>query len=516
MYGEDWKERFVVWDNSAGTNNLTRDYRFKELYTSTLEQSDIDTSNQMGYNPGAVKFQFDFLNDPDEKLPQGLQEALNSGKEVLFFINPPYATANNMGTKEGSHKGGVSTTAIGQEMRDSKEWGASTQQLYAQFLYRIWKYRQINKNIHIALFCPPLYLTGSSFKKFRSKFFNSFGFEKGFLFQASHFSDVSAEWGINLAVLSNKPNNNKDFIHELVEVNGETFDLEGQGKKVIYNLDKDKKASDWVREEIKGLKTFDFPQMTSALNVKSVGKTLRGRAIKNHLGYFLSASNNIYENVGQVSMFSSVCSKGNGLSITKENILKTTSLFTARKSIKGNWINDKDEYLAPNEKHPNYRQFEVDSLVYSLFNNSSQQSSLRQVDYKDKKWNIKNEFFWLSKEAIIELAEKEGNNQVYQDAKYSDERHVYKLLEEIYPELSEEAKTILEMGTELLKKTFPYRGLINEEHPEYHINTWDAGYAQIKLLSQKFFPEEHKAFRDKYNAWSDSLVPMVYELGFLK
>lgn len=25
--GEDWKERCVVWDNSCGTCNLTRDYR---------------------------------------------------------------------------------------------------------------------------------------------------------------------------------------------------------------------------------------------------------------------------------------------------------------------------------------------------------------------------------------------------------------------------------------------------------------------------------------------------------
>lgn len=72
------------------------------------------------------------------------------------------------------------------------------------------------------------------------------------------------------------------------------------------------------------------------------------------------------------------------------------------------------------------------------------------------------------------------------------------------------------MGTELLKKTFPYREILNEENPEYHLNNWDIGYAQVKLLSQKFFPEEHKAFRDKYNEWSDSLVPMVYELGFLK
>jgi hypothetical protein len=94
-FGEDWKEKYIVWDPAWGTGNLTRDYKFKELYCSTLEATDIHTANQMGYNPEAVKFQFDFLNDDDYKLPQGLQDAINSGKEILFLINPPYATANN-------------------------------------------------------------------------------------------------------------------------------------------------------------------------------------------------------------------------------------------------------------------------------------------------------------------------------------------------------------------------------------------------------------------------------------
>ena len=62
-FGQDWREKYIVWDCCAGTANLTRDYKFKELYMSTVEQSDIDTIDQMGYNPDAIKFQYDFLND---------------------------------------------------------------------------------------------------------------------------------------------------------------------------------------------------------------------------------------------------------------------------------------------------------------------------------------------------------------------------------------------------------------------------------------------------------------------
>jgi len=82
-FGADWRQKYVVWDNCCGTLNLTRDYRFKELYCSTLFESELNVGSKN--NPEAIKFQFDFLNDyipmPDElvkgdtKLPDGLIEA---------------------------------------------------------------------------------------------------------------------------------------------------------------------------------------------------------------------------------------------------------------------------------------------------------------------------------------------------------------------------------------------------------------------------------------------------------
>ncbi|HPJ97534.1 MAG TPA: hypothetical protein PK022_09490, partial [Syntrophales bacterium] len=66
----------------------------------------------------------------DGKLPEGLRNAIESGKEILFLINPPYATANNMGTKEGDHKGGVSDTEVCKLMKKD-DWGASSQRRLA-------------------------------------------------------------------------------------------------------------------------------------------------------------------------------------------------------------------------------------------------------------------------------------------------------------------------------------------------------------------------------------------------
>lgn len=511
-FGEDWKEKFVIWDCASGTSNLTRDYKFKELYVSTLEQSDIDTANQMGYNMEATKFQYDFLNDSDDKLPLGLQEAINNGKEILFLINPPYATASNKDLSNTENKTGVEKTKVNLNMNKEK-WGYSSKNLYSQFLYRITKYQEFNKNIKIGIFCPPTFLSGGDFVTFRERFFKQFGFEKGFLFEACHFSDVAKNWGISFTIFGNGFNNN-EFNLDIIDFN-DSFELEVKYAKEIYNTDLSKATNKWIREEVKGLVKIDFPMVSSCLNVKEKGY---GSVVESFIGDFVVNGNSPYNNQTNVSLLTAPFTGKNGVSVVKENFHKVVSLFTARKTIQPNWINCKDEYLAPNENHPNYGQFTYDSIVYSLFNNSSQQSSLRQVDYKDKKWDIKNEFFWLSKDEIQALANDNSYDKLYKDARTADERFVYKKLfqEGIYDKLSPDAKELLDIATDLLKKSIEMRKMISEEHPEYHLDSWDCGYAQLKLIWKDYFKDEFKIFRDKYKALEDRMRPLVYELGFLR
>jgi len=511
-FGYNWKERFIVWDCAWGTGNLTRDYQFNELYVSTLEQSDIDTANQMGYNMEATKFQYDFLNDDNDKLPVGLLDAINSGKEMLFLINPPYATANNMGTKDGDHKGGVADTKTGLEMKDDN-WGGSTQNLYAQFLYKIYKYQKINNNIKIGIFSPPLFLSGGSYKPFREKFLNDFIYKTGFLFEAAHFSDVAKKWGISFTLFDYGKNDSK-FRMDLIDYN-EEFELVVIDKKEIYNTDKEISCSTWVRKEVKHLKTFDAPQISSAIIVKDKGL---GTVTENSFAYLLLKGNNINENSTGVSLCSSTYVNGHGVQCEGLNFNKIVNVYTVRKIISKNWINSKDEYLAPNEQHPDYEQFTHDSLVYSLFNNSSQQSSLRQVNYKDKQWDIKNEFFWLSKGEMLELANNNSYDELYKDARSGSERFVYKKLfqEGVYNNLSPDAKEVLDMATDLLKKSISMRKLVSENNTEYHLDSFDAGYAQLKLVWKEYFKDEFNEFRNKYKALEDRMRPLVYELGFLR
>jgi surface protein len=115
-------------------------------------------------------------------------------------------------------------------------------------------------------------------------------------------------------------------------------------------------------------------------------------------------------------------------------------------------------------------EYEADSIVYSLFNSKSQQSSLRNIDYKGKQWNIYNHFFWMSKDEMMELANQYNNDDVYNDARTDKERYTYEMIEQYKSKMSKEALDVLNKATELVIKSFKYRELFNQDNMEYQIN----------------------------------------------
>jgi hypothetical protein len=504
VFGEDWKERYVVWDPAWGTGNLTRDYKFKELYCSTLNQSDIDTANQMGYNPEAVKFQFDFLNDPDEKLPQGLRDAINEGREIIVLMNPPYGRANG-DSKIGTISKGGTTTKISNEMKLNK-YGASSSQLYSQFIYR----SMILGVQNLCVFAKSLYKTSESYKKFRENFYKKYSFNSGFLFKCSEFADVSDTWAVDFSIFSHGIQNGDtkmDVLHN------KDLIIEKTSEKLLVSTDNKITLNNWCKNDKKIV--MDFPKFSSALIIKEsehgFGKP------QGVFATLVSNANNVAKNANSVYIVNGGVGENVGkIYLNHENFIKSCSVFSSRKLIKGDWLNDKDEYLAPNEQHEQYNQFTYDAIIYSLFNNSSQQSSLRQVTYKNKLWDIKNEFFWMSKNEMLEISNTNNYSDLYNDARTDSDRYVYKLLfgeERIYDKLSPDAKLVLDKATELVTKSIQMREIFATD--ENHLKSWDAGYAQLKLLWKEYYSDEFNQFRQLYKNLEDRMRPLVYELGFL-
>lgn len=505
--GENWKNEYVVWDNCCGTKNLTRDYRFKELYCSTLEKAELDISEK--YNPEAESFVFDFLNDPivgrdslmgvyDDKLPKGLKDALLENKPIVFLLNPPYGRAGkneegngNMGIEKGS-----ALTMINEKMKNDKI-GHCSSNLYAQFLYRILIIKQQFNltNCYIALFCRPGFMASGSYKNFRNIFLQHFEYNSGILFNASNFGNVSSTWGITFNIWKcGKQKDLNNFIHNIVcEDNGE---IKYIGNKIIYNIDNALPMNKWLKEKRQKLNII-MPTFKNPI-------TLTGNTVKwnsDAIGGLYNHCNDVIHNTLYVNLWSI----GGEDIITKENFEKAITIFSARKLIINDWVNAIDEYLVPNINHNKWNEFVNDSIIFSIFNFGSYQTSYN---------NIKNEFFWMSKQEIEDLANTYKNDDCYADVHTASERFVYQKLQEI--ELSPEAQAVLDKANEIVKKTFPYRNLYNDSHPEVQINNWDCGFYQIKMLCKEYMPDLLKEFKEIYKALADKMRPMVYELGFLK
>lgn len=205
--------------------------------------------------------------------------------------------------------------------------------------------------------------------------------------------------------------------------------------------------------------------------------------------------------------------------VHEDNFDTVIAYYTARKLIEPTWINCKDEYMTPNTEHSQYIPFINDALVYTLFNTASNFSTVRCFKYNDREWNNINEFFWMSVKDIEQLAggafgTDDINTAIEDDIEaFGKERFVYKKLQTVT--LSPDAQAVLDKATELVKSSFYRRKQFNQAHPEYHINTWDAGWYQIKGLLKEYDPEGLKQFNELYKQLEDRMRPFVYELGFL-
>lgn len=506
--GVHWKENYTVWDCCCGTKNLTRDYRFKDLYCSTLEQAELDISRN--YNKEACSFQFDFLNDSLDDLKvkaPGLLEAFELNKPICFFINPPYANGN--GNSSFAIGSGVRTSGISlvtKEMQVTDKFKSG--ELIVQFLWRICYIKRMYNltNCTIVCFTKPTWLCGTLTEKFRKVWFNNFEFQSGVLFNAGEFANVSAQWGITFNVWkTGKTQDRNNFTHTLIESFDSQSKIEEIGTKVLYNRDDSCTTSfcDYLSDG-KLSKGDAFVFHAGSLSLK---ERLNSSFHPNGIGAVITY-NGEYVQKNNMAVIMSGNATGNMYPITRNNFSKSCLCHSIRGLIQTNWVIDKDSYLLKSDQViPT--EFQNDCITYSIFSNYV-------LSLKQDELQCKNEFFWMSKQEIMDLAEKHHNDYTYEDALNSDERFVYNKLQEIKDDLSPEAKAVLDKATDLVKLSFKYRELFNESHPEYQINNWDCGFYQIKALLKEFMPNELKEFRQLYKQLADKMRPMVYELGFLR
>ncbi|WP_243892510.1 hypothetical protein [Schleiferilactobacillus harbinensis] len=547
-FGRDYKETSLVWDCAAGVRNLTRDFHYKDLYISTYHESEIYLGD--GYNPEAqAAFQYDFLNDDVDlgaadvaepvkwKLPKklliALKEASKTGKRVIFYTNPPYGTATEV-KADGSAKAGISVNKMNILMK-ADGYGKSAQQLYAQFFVRILKIIDDFRltNVGIGFFTKPRFFAGGDYwKDFNDRFFARFHLVYGNMFTSNEFSDTAGNWPVTFSVyaLNDSQKDKTDSSDMQVTLSVEETALKNStDKKVVIKqiaihqmrcIYKPKALSNWARASIQDAPemTAPYPQLSSAMSV-SKGQSPRGRLVVGSLGYMVSNSNNVGEGInnGGVWIVTGSAYKANGFNVMPSNFDRAVVNFAARRSPDATWVNDQDNYLYPNTKGSLYLEFVNDALIYSLFDNASYQAA-----YRDSRWSNTtvpgrwaNQWFWLSKDKVIEAADAYSLAEVYQDTRGDTDRFVSRKIQKVKDELSPEALNVLNAATQVWYDTLPYREAMNEDEPSLYLTAWDAGWFQVKKVNDKYPSKHYREFRDAFKKLKAKTATATYDLGML-
>jgi len=549
VLGETWRDDCIVWDCCAGTGNLTRDYDFKNLILSTAEESDVIAMKREEYNYGSEVFQYDFLNPETESpffegtdnvLPLSvkkiLKEGAESGKRLVFLINPPYATAGING-KKGTSKEGVAKTIANEEMKKAK-LGSCSQQLYTQFLFQCERVASEYgfKSKSVGVFSPPLIITSGSFSKFRPYWYSRYNYKSGFMFQASHFADVKGSWGVSFTLWNEgKTNIKQDLPVTLKDIKDDS--IISLSEKYLYTSD-GREASKWAMAYTeRGI--LDLPQQSSGLSLSKDGNC---RVASPHLCYMNNKGNCIMYNAQEVYITSSACSRNRGFSLNAgESWRRAIALYSARKLVKGNWVNDKDEYLAPQTEKEGYEQWVDDCHVYALLHISNNMTSMRDVEYKGKTHNIHNHFFWLTRKEALDLyGSHKSARSLYRDAKANPipSHHEGGLVDasewtkngdpyfsHVLPSLnlSPLAQEIMSDLNDLFVESFELRSKTSKviekgKEIDLHLNAWDAGIYQHKKMwyTEPTLKAKWESLRVKHQQLAKSLEHGVYTFGFLK
>ena len=497
VVGHWWtQENFRLWDMAAGTGNLEfaiPPEAHKFCYISTLIKDEADYCQNTF--PAATAFQFDYLNDPADKLPQKLRDDLaDPNIRWIIFINPPYATANNYERdKTKIKKDTVSMTAI-QKLMTEENLGEVSRELFSQFLYRISKDFS-GRQAWLGMFSKIKYVNSNNDQLLRDKFFK-YKFERGFVLNSKNFDGCKAQFPVGFLIW----NLGEQLPLESQKISLDVYDsaVEKIAEKIIRPARREEFLSKWIDRPPRQKK---FPPMSSALKVAYENKDRRDKIAEGFLAGFMCPGNDfVHQNY--TAFFSGSYVGFGALSVTPENFEQAMVVHMVRRLPKATWLNDRDQFMQPTKNLP--REFVADAVVWSLFAPSNQTASLRNVEYEGTVYQIKNNFFpfALSEIQAWECSEPQIRWQI---ARATEERFAAAWLKKNRAALSAEAAAVLNEARAIYKKF--YAELMTLDRRRWKIEDWDAGWYQVRMaLGAKI----------DLKALSEKLLPQIYELGFLR
>ncbi len=487
VLGETWQDEYYIWDCCAGTGNLLNGLtNYRNVYASTLDKQDVDVMKDRinnGWNMFENHvFQFDFLNDDFSKCPEELQEILNDEekrKKFVIYINPPYAEAASVKTISGMGEN-KTNVAVTQKTYDKylDKIGIAGRELFAQFFIRV--YSEITGCI-LAEFSKLKMLQAPNFDEFRNIF--KAKLERLFVVPAKTFDNVKGNFPIGFFIWDTKQQNDIfETVADAYEENG-TF----LQKRTYTTISDYRSINDWII-------------------------TTRNRVNEIAIGY-MSAKGADFQNNG----FNYIVNEKKqlphprGTIVTTQNILEIAIYLAVRQCIPQSWLNDRDQFLFPNDGWKNDYQFQSDCLIYTLFHGQNRISSENGINH------------W------IPFTEQQvGCKKAFKSnfmSKFLDEQIEFKKSDDLITEneiektvLSAEAQAVYDAGLELWKY-YHSQPKANPDASFYDIRKFFQGESKGRMNNNSNDEKYMKlisVLREKMKFLAKKIEPKVYEYGFLK
>ncbi|MDR0613404.1 MAG: hypothetical protein LBG45_08010 [Dysgonamonadaceae bacterium] len=504
VLGEDWQGEYYVWDCAAGTGNLLEGLTNKyNIWASTLDKQDVGVMKDRIKNGANLLeshvFQFDFLNDDFSKLPEGLKKIINNPqlrKRLIIYINPPYAEHGNRTTFAGKseHKAKVSTTSK-THANFQNMVGTATRELYVQFFLNIYKNIPDAK---LASFSTPKFITAQNFSKFRVYF--KAEFLKGFICKANTFDNVNGHFPIGFFMWNlDKKNSISKIKTDVFNTDADLKHCWKEGEKQFRAINEKIFISDWLRKYYdKGNQTIGYIILPGVDMQQQNGVYITSQPTESDILQHKTAK------------------------ITIRNLIQTSIYLAIRKCIKPNWLNNRDQFLYPNDGWENDTEFHNDCLTYTLFNtNVSVKESINHwIPFTESEVNARSEF-----ESHFMISFLSG--KIIQNA-YTD---LFEQLEKENPssktnwrkgekrEFSPEAQAVFDAGRELWKYYHAQKN-IDANAALYDIKEYFQGRNNKGKMNNKSADERYNELignlRETLKVLAAKIEPKVYEYEFLK
>ena len=491
--GENWQDEYYIWDCAAGTGNLLNGLTNKyNIWASTLNQGDVDVMKERINNGANLLeshvFQFDFLNDSFDKLPDGLRDIINDPekrKKLVVYINPPYAEGDN---REGEGRSGVAISEI--QTKYGEEMGYAKREIYIQFFTRLIK--ELPNSI-LASFSTLKHLQSPKVSADVLRFFQP-QIGKSFIVPADTFDNVSGDFPIGFLIyyFSKK----EAFSSITTDVYASDGSFLRQKELVPYN--QCKLINDWAKEfKDSGVeaKKGSSDSIATIIGVANDFQNQRTVRIENQWKPW----NHQFQ-----------------WQITLNNLIESVVYLCARTVVSADWQNDKDQFLAPYDSWRNDNIFQSDCLTYALFTNIIQSSKdiNHWIPFTEAEVNARDcfESHFMS-DYISGRKRPKKEATIFSGAVQNNEPLVF----------SPEATAVMDAGRELWK----YYHSQPDSNPNaslYDIKMYFQGTktdksGKVKMKSDSDDAHYTMLIRNLRNALkvlAKRIEPKIYEYGFLK